>query len=238
MVRELGPAVHGHLALARVEADDHVARELQAELAHEVRGAHGLGADDDPAHAGAQVGLGGLDVADAAADLHRELREGGGDAAHDLGVDGAPGAGAVEVDHVQPPRAGLHPPPGDLHRVVAEHRHVVHAPLAQAHALAVLDVDGGDQLHGLGLRWHGTGDRWRPGLWLGTSGVSSRAGLGAGSGLSLAPYIPETGGAAQPSPSQRAKLASRRSPARWLFSGWNCTAKAAGPATAAAKRRP
>ncbi len=38
--------------------------------------------------------------------------------------------------------------------------------------------------------------------------------------------------------SQPAKLASRRSPARWLFSGWNCTANRLPRATAQGKRSP
>ena len=43
--------------------------------------------------------------------------------------------------------AGHHPAPGHGHRLIGEHGAVVHQALAQAHALAVLEVDRGNNQH-------------------------------------------------------------------------------------------
>ncbi len=84
-------------------------------------------------------------------------------------------------------------------RVVGKHRGVVHVALLQAHAAPVLDVDRGDDQHG-GLR---------AGCREGCSAPDERDQLDEGpSGL--------------PVDEIRAAAAS---PAAWLFSGWNCTAK-------------
>ena len=57
------------------------------------------------------------------------------------------GAGRVEVDHVQRLRALVLPEARELHRVVAEDGDVVEVAAAQAHCLAALDVDGGEDDH-------------------------------------------------------------------------------------------
>ena len=89
----------------------------------------------------------GLARADAAADLHRQIRKRLCDRAHRRAVDGLAREGAVQVHEVQAPRALLHPARCHSDRVIAEDGRIVHAALAQAHAGAVLEVDGGDDQH-------------------------------------------------------------------------------------------
>ena len=57
------------------------------------------------------------------------------------------GEGAVQVDDMQFLSALLGPVPGLRRRVVAVDRHVFGAPLPEPHALAVLQVDGGQDDH-------------------------------------------------------------------------------------------
>ena len=63
---------------------------------------------------------------------------------------GLPGDGAVQVDEVQPLRALLEPVLRHRGRVFGEHGDRLHVALLQANAVAVLDVDRGDDLHGSG----------------------------------------------------------------------------------------
>jgi hypothetical protein len=84
------------------------------------------------------------------------------------GLDGAfvhrlAGKGAVQVDQVQAPRAGIEPAPGHGGRVFAEGGRCVHVALLKAHALAVLQVDGGNQQHGSVVERGGDGVRASPG---------------------------------------------------------------------------
>ena len=69
------------------------------------------------------------------------------DVPNDPGVLRLTGERPVEVDDVQPAGAGLDPARRHRHGVVREHGRTVHAPFAQAHALAFLDVDGGNEKH-------------------------------------------------------------------------------------------
>ncbi len=90
---------------------------------------------------------------------------GGGDGGDHLAVDRLPGKGAVEVHQVQAAAARVHPAPGHGYRVVGEHRAVFHQALAQAHALAVLEIDRGNNQH---LPFHSRKLRnsCRPAVWL------------------------------------------------------------------------
>ena len=99
-------------------------------------------AQDDPAHAGGEPGLDAGHVADAAAELHRDLhrREDGGDRG---GVHRPAGEGAVQVHHVQPGEAGILPRPRLRCGIVGIHGRLIHGAAPQPHALAVLQVDGG-----------------------------------------------------------------------------------------------
>ena len=131
MAGELAPAVGGDLAVLGVEADDDVAAEGAAGVAHEARVLHRGGADDDVAEAVVEVALDGVEVADAAAELHRDLvADLGQDRLHRRLVDRLAGEGAVQVDQVQAARAGLDPAPRHRGRVVAEDRRLVHVALA------------------------------------------------------------------------------------------------------------
>ena len=68
-------------------------------------------------------------------------------------VDRLAGERAVQVDQVQPPRAGVEPAPRHRGRVFAEGGGVLHVALFQAHAVTVLEVDRRNQQHGRGRRW-------------------------------------------------------------------------------------
>jgi len=52
---------------------------------------------------------------------------------------------------MQAAAAGLDPLGSHGHRVIGEHRGVVHQALAQTYAGAVLEIDSGDNQHGLNL---------------------------------------------------------------------------------------
>jgi hypothetical protein len=70
---QLAPAVGGDLAVLGVQADDDVAAEGGAGVLQEARVLDGGGADDHVAQAAVDVLLDGVEVADAAAQLHRDL---------------------------------------------------------------------------------------------------------------------------------------------------------------------
>ena len=146
-VGDLGPAVGGHFTVLGVQAHDHMPGELLAHVAHEPRLFDRLGADDHPLNAGVQIGLDGLGAADTAADLDRQARMGAGDGVNDLAVHRLTGEGAVQVHQVQAPGALLHPVVGHRHRVLGKYRIVVHAALLKAYAVAVFQIDGGNQFH-------------------------------------------------------------------------------------------
>ena len=145
----LRPAVGGDLAVARVEADDDVPRKRVAGVVQEARVLHRGGADDDVGDAVVEIALDRLEVADAAAQLQRDLLA---DHADDLAdrelVLRHAGDGAVEIDDVQPLGALLEPVLRHRRGVLGEHRGRVHLALLQAHAVAVLDIDRGNDLHG------------------------------------------------------------------------------------------
>ena len=75
-------------------------------------------------------------------------------APHDGIIDRFAPAGPIEIDQVQPLGALALPVQGLGHGVIAEAGHLVVIALMQAHAVAVEQVDGGDDLHG------GAGQPW------------------------------------------------------------------------------
>ena len=147
MLGQLGPTVDRHPSILGIQADDDVAGILQAQVVDEVWLLHGLGADDDELNAGVQIGIDRLLVADAAADLDRQIGEGLSDTADHLGIDRLSGEGAVQVHHMQATGTGLDPTFGHGHRVVGEDRRILHASLAQPHAFTVFQIDCGYQQH-------------------------------------------------------------------------------------------
>ncbi len=145
----LRPAVGRDLAVARVEPDDDVAGKRGAGVVQEPGVLDGGGADDHVGDAVVEVALDRLEVADAAAQLDRDLLA---DHADDLAdrelVLRHAGDGAVEVDDVQPLGALLEPVLRHRGGILGEHGGRVHLALLQADAMAVLDVDRGNDLHG------------------------------------------------------------------------------------------
>ena len=121
MAGELAPAVGGDLAVLGIQADDDVAAEGAAGVFQEARVLDRGGADDHVAQAVVEIALDGVEVADAAAELHRDL-------VADLAQDGLDrglvtrlaGKGAVQVDQMQPARAGFEPAPRHRGGVFAE----------------------------------------------------------------------------------------------------------------------
>ena len=99
-LRGLGPAFDRDLAVARVEADRDAAGEFLRSALHQFGIAHRRGADDDPRNALVEPGFDGLEVANAAAELHRH----GDRLQHRLDrqrIHRLAGKGAVEIDDMQ-----------------------------------------------------------------------------------------------------------------------------------------
>src|SRR2546430_3060437 len=147
----LGPAVGRNLAFARVQADDDVSRERVAGVVQESGILHRRGPDDHVGNAVVEIALDGVEVADSAAKLHGDLFA---DHADDLAdrelVLGLPRERAVEIDDVQTLCAQLKPVLRHRRRILREYGCRLHFALLQAHAMTVLDVDRGNDLHGGG----------------------------------------------------------------------------------------
>ena len=108
-----------------------------------------LNDDDDVADAVIEVALDGVQVTDTASQLHGDLTAYlAQDSPDSALVDRLAGKGAVQVDQVQAPRAGVQPAPRHGGRVLTEGGGDTHVSLLKADAVAVLQVDGGDQQHG------------------------------------------------------------------------------------------
>src|SRR5690606_6485866 len=144
---DLGPAVGGDEAILGIQADDDLAGEGAAGFTDKLRLLDRLGADDHVTHAGAHVMLDSLQRTDAAADLDRQVGVAFGNGRHYFAIDRLTFEGAVQVHQVQPAATGFNPPGSHGYRVVGEHRGIVHQPLAQTHAGAILEVNSGDNQH-------------------------------------------------------------------------------------------
>ena len=130
----------------RVETDrDAVGKFLRGVL-HQRRVAHRRGADDDAVDALLQPALDDLHVADAAAELHAKSDR-FENALHGRDVHRLAGERAVEIDHVKVLEARGFEGIGLRRRVAVEDGGARHVALLQAHAQAVLQIDGGKQDH-------------------------------------------------------------------------------------------
>ena len=120
-------------------------------LAHELRVAHGGRAEDHAVDALVEPGDDRVEIADAAAELHRDVT-----AARIASTAGAFTGLAcersVQVDHVQPVESGCLEGACLRRRIDVEHGSFGHVALPEPHALPVLQVDGGKQDHGFQFR--------------------------------------------------------------------------------------
>ena len=172
-------------------------------------------ADNDVGDAGVQVALDGVEVADAAAQLHRNLVDAVllGELLHHLQnrLDGGlvlrlAGEGAVQVDQVQAAGALLEPVQGHVGRVVGENGGEFHIALFEANAVTVFEVDGRNEQHG---RCNGLE-------------VQDRVGM----------RFNDAATAAKNQGFQWTKFLYSCRPTLALFSGWNWVAKMLSRATA------
>ena len=127
---------------------------FDAGAAHERGVAHRDGAEDDAGDAAVEPRLDGLHVADAAAELRRD-GDGFEDGVDRIAVHRLAGEGAVEVDDVQVVEALVLKRARLRGRVVVEHGGGVHLAELEAHALAVFEVDGREEDHGVKSRVEG-----------------------------------------------------------------------------------
>ena len=159
----LGPAFDGDLAIARIERDCDTAGMSARCLLDQRRIAHRRRADDDARNAFAEPGVDCRAVADAAAELHRDIYR-VENMLDRRGVHRLAGEGAVEIDDVEI----FEPLPRERarlrRRVAIEHRRPRHVALLQAHGFAVLEVDRRKQNHGFHRRKFAISAR--PSFWL------------------------------------------------------------------------
>ena len=157
MARHLAPAVGCDLAVPGVQADNDVAREGAAGVMQKARVLDRGGADDDVADARVEIALDGVEVADAAAQLDRDLVDVVferevlhrlQDRLHGGLVLRLAGEGAVQVDQVQPARTLLKPVQRHLGGIFGKYGGKLHVALFQADAVTVLEVDGRYEQHG------------------------------------------------------------------------------------------
>lgn len=148
MAGQLAPAVGRHLAVLGIEPDDDVAAERGAGVLQEARILDRRRADDDERQPIVQPALDGVEIADATAELHRNLAPHLGEDGLDRGlVAGLAHESAVQIDQMQPARALVDPMPRHGGGVFREHGGLIHIALFEAHTLTVLQVDGRDEQH-------------------------------------------------------------------------------------------
>jgi hypothetical protein len=143
-----GPNIEATVALAKglpvpviasggVSTLDDIAALRARGFAHEIGIGDGGRAQHHAAHAGLEPGFDARAVADAATQLHRH-GDGFENGGHGRRILGLTGDGTVEIDHMQPARAGRFERARLGGRIVVVDRGVVHGTLAQANAATVL----------------------------------------------------------------------------------------------------
>ena len=147
VTRQLGPALNRHLAVSDIQPNDDVAGVFEANILNKMRCGHSLGTDDYKAHAGVEIRLDGVLIADPAAHLYRHARTGLDQPVDDIGIGGCAVDRTVEVNHMQTAGAGIDPASGHLHRVVGVNRFGIHLALHQSHTATTFDIDSGYQQH-------------------------------------------------------------------------------------------
>src|SRR5690606_10664 len=201
------PAFDRHLAVLGIEGDDDVSVEGGTGVLQEAGILHCGGADHDVAHTAVDVALDRVEIANAAAQLDRQVFA---DFIDDLPDDGfvlrLAGNRAVEVDDMQPSRAQFEPVTGHANRVFGKNGGVIHVALLEADTAAVFEIDCRNNNHRASAVRVGGKESW-----------NSRKRRVRSQGF------------------QDTKFDSNCSPAAWLFSGWNWTAKMLSRATAQVK---
>ena len=127
--------------------------KARAASLHQGRIAHRGGADDGAVDAFFEPAGDRRHVADAAAELHRQ-RHAFEDPLDRRHIDRPAGKGAVEVDHMEIFESLRLEALRLRGGIAVEHRRARHVALLQAHADAVLEVDGGKQ-----DQWCGSSNR-------------------------------------------------------------------------------
>src|SRR5690606_13005506 len=115
-----------------------------AGFAHECGITYGRGSEDDPPDPLAEPHLHRREIANAPAELHRQGNR-GEDRLHGACIHWLPGERPIEIHDVQPLKPLRLERPGLRSRIVIEHGRRVHLAELQADALAVLEVDGGEE---------------------------------------------------------------------------------------------
>ena len=125
-----------------------MARERRAGVLEKAGVLHRRRADDHVFEPVVEIALDGVQVADAAAQLHRNVASDLlDDRANRIFVLRLAGECAVQVDEMQTPRAPLDPVPGHRRRIFGKNGRLVHIALLEAYALTVFKIDGRNEQH-------------------------------------------------------------------------------------------
>src|SRR5581483_5938472 len=138
------PALDRDPAVAEVDADGDPAGPARARTLRDRRIERGSGAEDRALRAGIEHARERVEIAQAAADLHRN-RERGTDAGDQRPLRPRASRRAVEVDDMEPRRALARPALGHRDRIVAVRGLRREVALHEAHAAAAPEVDRRDR---------------------------------------------------------------------------------------------
>ena len=150
--RVLEPAAHPHVAVAVVEADGDAAGMAGSQSFDEVGALDGCSTDHDSTHAEAEERVRDVVVAHTTAALHRRP-DGTHDRGHRLTVVASTACG-VEVDDVDPRRAGGLELLRHGHWVVVVGGLLLEVALCQPHDPPVAHIDGRVEIHRAQPRQH------------------------------------------------------------------------------------
>jgi len=148
---KLAPAIHRDLAVLGVQTHDDIARKRGARVLQETGVLHGSGADDDVLQTGIQILFNRVQIANATAQLHGDFAiHFTQDRLDGRQVLGLASKCTVQIHQMQATCTGIEPAACHFGGIT-EGSGLVHVTLFEADALAVFEVDGGDQQHD-GLR--------------------------------------------------------------------------------------
>jgi len=144
----LGPTIDRDFSVLCIQSNHHMAWEGITRIVQESGGLHGSGPDDYITDAVIEVALHRVQIPDAPAKLYRNsVSDGLDDRLDGLFVAGLARECAVQVHQVQSARALCQPMPRHCGGIVREDGGLIHSSLLQAHAMAVLQVDGRNNQH-------------------------------------------------------------------------------------------